>query len=186
VRRADLEHVLRAAATVAGVTDLVVLGSQAILGSYPEWDLPIEATMSIEADVAIDVELAHLDREADETALADLIDGAMGEGSLFQQTHGYYAQGVETTTAVLADGWRDRLVPMICESADPKVVGWCLEAHDLWVAKAVAAREKDAEFCRALARAGLVERATCEARLADLQPAEQALAETIVRLAFGP
>jgi hypothetical protein len=86
---------------------------------------------------------------ADESELADQIDGAMGEGSLFQQTHVYYAQGVETTTAVLPIGWRDRLVALVSESASEPVVGWCLERHDLWVAKAAAGREKDLEFCKA-------------------------------------
>lgn len=91
--------------------------------------------MSVEADIAIDSDLARLDVATDESELADRIDGAIGEGSMFHQTFGYYAQGVETTTAVLTDGWRDRLVPLICESADPIAVGWCLERHDLWVAK---------------------------------------------------
>jgi hypothetical protein len=84
VKRADLEHLLRAAASIAGVTDLVVIGSQAILGSYPEWELPNEATRSIEADLAVDAQLARLDLATDESDLADRIDGAIGEGSLFQ------------------------------------------------------------------------------------------------------
>lgn len=34
--RADLEHIIRAAGTVADVTDIVVIGSQAVLGEFPE------------------------------------------------------------------------------------------------------------------------------------------------------
>lgn len=184
MRREQLEHLLRAAATIAGVSDLVVIGSQAILGSYPEWRLPDEATRSVEADIAVDAELARLDLVIDESELADTIDGAIGEGSVFHGTFGYYAQGVETTTAVLPDGWRGRLVPVICEAADPVVVGWCLERHDLWVAKAVANREKDREFCRSLARAGLIDRAVCTARIAGLAASDRARAQSVERHAF--
>jgi hypothetical protein len=185
VKLEHLEHVLRAAASITGVSDLVVVGSQAILGTYPEWELPSEATMSIEADLAIDIQLARLDEGSDESALADLIDGAIGEGSMFQQTHGYYAQGVETSTAVLGVGWRDRLVPFICESAEPKVVGWCLERHDLWVSKAAAGREKDREFCRALSINDLVDPTTCAERIACLPVLDQVRARNVEAYSFS-
>jgi hypothetical protein len=122
MKRTQLQHVLRAAASIVELSDLVVIGSQAILASYPEWELPPGATMSVEADLAVDATLARVDLAVDESTLADRIDGAIGEGSMFHQTHGYYAQGVETTTAVLTEGWRDRLIPFVCEDADPKVV----------------------------------------------------------------
>ena len=138
MRRVDLEHLLRASASIVGVSDLVVIGSQAILGAFPEWELPSDATRSVEADIAVDVKIARHNTRADQTTLVDRIDGAIGEGSMFHSTHGYYAQGAETTTAVLGAGWRDRLVPVICEAAEPVVVGWCLEPHDLWVSKAAA------------------------------------------------
>jgi hypothetical protein len=35
VKREDLEHIVRAAATVAGDDEIVVVGSQAILGQFP-------------------------------------------------------------------------------------------------------------------------------------------------------
>lgn len=184
MKRVDLEHVLRAAASIAGVSDLVVIGSQAILGAFPEWELPSDATRSVEADIAVDVKIAHLDMAADETALADRIDGAIGEGSMFHSTHGYYAQGVEMTTAVLGNGWRDRLVPVICEVAEPAVVGWCLEPHDLWVSKAAAGREKDRDFCVALAHAGLVDDRTCLARIAALDDPYRTRAGAVARVAF--
>ena len=52
MNRAQLEHVLRAAATIVDDPGLLVIGSQAILGTYPEDRLPVEATTSIEADLA--------------------------------------------------------------------------------------------------------------------------------------
>lgn len=50
--REQLSHVVRAAVEIAGRGDIIVLGSQAILGTFPENRLPMEATRSIEADLA--------------------------------------------------------------------------------------------------------------------------------------
>lgn len=46
MNRDQLEHVLRAASAIVGVTDVLVIGSQAVLGSIPDDRLPPEATMS--------------------------------------------------------------------------------------------------------------------------------------------
>ena len=45
--RADLEHIIRAAGTIADVDDVVVIGSQAVLGEFP--DAPAELLVSNEA-----------------------------------------------------------------------------------------------------------------------------------------
>lgn len=171
MNREQLCHVLRAAAEVTGFTDLVVIGSQAVLGTYEEWLLPVEATRSAETDIAVDIALAGAAATDDETELADRIDGAIGEGSMFHQSFGYYGQGVETITATLTTGWRDRLVPLNCNRADGvevDAVGWCLEINDLWLSKAAAGREKDHDFCLALAAQGLVDLDQIERRLGEL------------------
>jgi hypothetical protein len=49
VRRADFEHVLGAAANVTGLDEFVVVGSQAILGSFV--DVPESLLRSLEADI---------------------------------------------------------------------------------------------------------------------------------------
>ena len=105
-------------------------------------------------------------------ALADKIDGAIGEGSAFHQTHGYYAQGVGPDTATLPRGWQRRLVRVDNPNTDG-YAGLCLEVHDLAISKYVAGREKDREFTRALARHGLLDAATLRKRLAvtKLEPA---------------
>lgn len=70
MRREQLEHVVRAASAIVGERDVLVIGSQAILGIADD-RLPAEATTSIEAD------LAFFDDSADEKA--DRVDGAIGE-----------------------------------------------------------------------------------------------------------
>lgn len=155
----QLAHVVRAAATITGDGDILILGSQSILATYDEECLPEEATMSVEADLAF--------RHDPDASKADQVDGAIGELSLFHETHGYYAQGVEISTAVLPAGWEDRLQLLKREDAHPGHAR-CLEPHDLVVAKLVAGREKDLSFAVALLSHGLVDAATLRERAATI------------------
>lgn len=95
-----------------------------------------------------------------------LVDGTIGELSPFHETFGIYAHGVGERTARLPSGWRDRLVALQNENTHG-VTGWCLEPHDLIVAKLLAGRPHDIEFCRELLRAHLIDPAVVEQRLAD-------------------
>lgn len=147
MRRAELAHILRAAAQITDDDEMLVIGSQAILASHEEGDLPIEAWRSIEADVAF------FDDPSDRKS--DLVDGAIGEDSHFHSSFGIYGQGVSVTTAVLPAGWRDRLVPFERPDAGTSRAR-CLDAHDLVCSKLAAGREKDFQFAWALLRAGLV------------------------------
>ena len=47
--RQELEHIIRAAADVTNQEELIIIGSQAILGQYP--NAPEELLISMEADV---------------------------------------------------------------------------------------------------------------------------------------
>ena len=87
---------------------------------------------------------------------SDLIDGAIGELSMFHRTFGYYAHGVDETTATLPKGWTERLVPIRSENTGG-ATGWCLEVHDLAVSKLVAGRTRDVEFLQVLLREGLLD-----------------------------
>ncbi len=143
MKRADLEHVIRAAAAATGEYEFVIIGNQSILGPIPH--PPDELTMSMEADI--------YPLNAEEKA--DVIDGAMGEGSQFQDTFGYYAQGVDSTTAVLPEGWKDRL-HRVQNAGTGGYLGYCLDVIDLFMSKLAAHREKDREFNMALLRLGYV------------------------------
>ena len=81
---------------------------------------------------------------------------------------GYYAQGVGERTAVLPQGWRDRVV-RIENSNTRGVAGLCLEVHDLAISKHVAGRQKDLEFTRELARHKMTDSRTLLARLRDTE-----------------
>jgi hypothetical protein len=143
MHRQQLEHIIRASAGITGASEFVIIGSQAVLGQFPQ--APAELLISIEADVFT------LRDPAD----SDLIDGSIGEGSPFHQTFGYYAHGVSVETAVLPAGWRERLVRVHNENTGGGT-GLCLEIHDLAVSKLVAGREKDVDFLDGLFRHALV------------------------------
>lgn len=171
--RPQLEHIIRAAAGNADADDLVVVGSQAILGSFP--DAPAELLESMEADV--------FPRDKPHDSI--LIDGGIGELSPFHETFGYYAHGVDETTATLPEGWRERLVP-ICNENTRGATGWCLEVHDLAVSKLVAGREKDVAFIAALFRHRLASPETVRERLgkttSSSEPIQAAASARLQRL----
>jgi hypothetical protein len=162
VNREQLAHVLRAACTVAHDPNVLVLGSQSILGSFDEDELPPEATASIEADIAF---LDDTDRQK-----ADRVDGAIGELSAFHDTNGVYAEGVHVETAILPVGWENRLVGWDLESSHPASPRF-LDPHDVAAAKLAAGRAKDKDFVSALIRVGLLDVAVIRRR-ASLLPAE--------------
>jgi hypothetical protein len=156
VKLADLEHIIRAAATIADDDELIIVGSQAVLAQYP--DAPEEMLRSDEADV---YPKNHPERW-------ELIDGAIGELSTFQDTFGYYAQGVQEGVATLPRGWQGRLIPHR-SPATRGATGWCLELHDLLISKYVANRDNDRRYCKAAAAAGLARRDVLVERLAQTQ-----------------
>ena len=148
MNRAQFEHAIRAAAAVADEREVIVIGSQAVHAWIDE-EVPEAAMRSVEADIAL--------RKDADGGKADLIDGSIGEASLFQETFGFYAHGVSVAIALLPRGWEQRLV-RFATPATAGVVAWCLSPEDLGVAKALAGRPKDFELCRALLHAGVVQR----------------------------
>lgn len=172
MRRDQLEHAIRAACQIIARDEVIIVGSQAILGTYDESVLPSAATMSSEVDV-----LPISASDAETSDLADAIEGVAGEWSPFQEQHGFSIDGVDLQTATLPDGWRDRLVKVqnantAAPSGTPQFTGWCLDKEDLCVAKLCAYREKDLKFVAALADAGLVDPRVILERL-SLVPTER-------------
>jgi hypothetical protein len=148
MRREHFEHVIAAAADVSGEREIVVIGSQAILGNV---ERPPESMLfSMEVDVF---------PRNDPTKAID-IEGALGEGSHFQSTFGYYAHGVGPETVVGPGGWEKRLVKVGIPARPGRsegAIAYCLETHDLVLAKCVAGRDRDWQFAQDALDAGLVQ-----------------------------
>lgn len=157
MKRAQLEHLIRAAGAVTGSRRLIVVGSQAILGQHPD-DAPARATLSREADLI----------PMDCPEATDKITGALGELSTFDETFGYHADGVDADTAVLPLGWEDRLIEINTPNTNG-FIGLCLDTHDLVLAKYFAGRTKDHEFCASIVDADLVDQTVLLERLASME-----------------
>lgn len=169
--REELEHIIRASGDVTDQYEFMIVGSQSILGSVPNPEAIF--TMSAEADIY----------PLNAPELADKIEGALGEGSQFHETFGYYAQGVGPETAVLPDGWMNR-VHRVQNAATNDRVGYCLDVVDLFMSKAAAARDKDRDFCMALLRHGYVKPAQALELVAVMplhEPQQRRLRATIRR-----
>ena len=96
--RLNLEHIIWAAGAISDDPDIIVIGSQSVLGQFP--DASAELLVSLEADVY----------PKNKPELSDLIDGSIGEGSPFDRS-------LATTRTALTRA------PRRCP-ADGKIV-WC-------------------------------------------------------------
>lgn len=141
--REELEHLIRACGDITDQYEFVIVASQSMLGPVPDPEQVF--TVSMEADI--------YPLQAPE--LAEKIDGAIGEGSRFHRSFGYYARGVGPETATLPKDWMQRVHRVQNRNTKGRV-GYCLDLLDLFLAKAAAGREKDREFCMALFEYGYV------------------------------
>jgi hypothetical protein len=159
VRREDFDHIIGAAAEATGEDEFIVVGSQAIVGAQD--DPPDSLLESIEADIY----------PLHDPGGADSIDGALGEGSQFHVAYGYYAHGVGPETAQAPRGWQERLVRVDVPPRPGSIrapVAWCLESHDLVLAKSVAGRERDWDYVAEALRARIVDIDVLLERVRDL------------------
>lgn len=167
MRKDELEHAIRAASRIIGKDRVIIIGSQAILGTYSEDQLPASVTMSPEIDV-LPADPHGPISAAETKALADQISFDVGEWSEFHQTYGFYVEGVDLETPILPPDWQYRLVGVRNDDTD-NATGLCLEPHDLCAAKLMAHRDKDFPFVRVLIDAGLVDPAVLSERIASVK-----------------
>lgn len=159
MRKENFDHVIAAAVEVSGEREIVVIGSQAILGSVE--DPPAVLLESMEVDV---YPLGDPEKAIE-------IEAALGEGSSFQGLYGYYAHGVGPETMKGPAGWRDRLIrvkvpPRPRQKVEP--IALCLELHDLVLAKCAAGRARDWDYAREMLRLGLVDYEVLDERIDEM------------------
>jgi hypothetical protein len=143
MKKQQVDLILRAAGDLTGEKQFIIIGSQSLHGKYP--DLADDILRSFEVDLIAK-------NNPDRTEWLNYI----GQDSQFHETHGYYADPLDESTATLPKGWRARLVNLPPGDTNG-VSGLCLDPHDLAIAKYVARREKDIVFTRALAARGIVQ-----------------------------
>jgi len=189
MNRYQLEHVIRAAGTIAEVQNLIILGSQSILGQFPLISQTLLETKPIDIFIP---QLLYRSMEVDllvpnDPAKTELLEACLGELSPFHETYGYYVQGVDYHTATLPTGWQERFVN-ICNQNTQWITGHCLEIHDLLLSKLIAGREKDLEFFHACAILDLVTQTTLLERLqlTELSPSLLEVIEGRIQRGFHP
>ena len=106
MKHADLYVAIQSATEIIKQDEVLVIGSQSILASFDENELPERATASNEVDIA------PLRDDAAEM-IATLLHVSIGEWPDFDAANGFYVQGVSVRTAYLPEGWADRLVRVI-------------------------------------------------------------------------
>jgi hypothetical protein len=169
----EFHHGIRAAREVLtreGASGaLVIMGSQSILAAFSPTALDRRLMMSAEVDVMpVAVDAVEIER------LSDYLHGALGQDSYFQQTHGFHVDGISIETSVLPAGWVHRLIPEVDPSSG--ATGWCIDPHDLAVAKLVAGRPKDVDFVRILIEDRLIDPEIVRAGLESIDDERTALA----------
>lgn len=151
MKRYQFDRIIRSYAQITGKPDVLVIGSQAILGLYGDIDDDAVAQSP-------DLDVSSMDN--DDSYLHE-IAGVLGELSMFQDSNdGAYADSVVAEeVAVLAPGWRERLVrvetPNMITPSGVQARAFCLHPNDVIVSKLFAGREKDYEYCDALLRLDL-------------------------------
>lgn len=153
MKKSEVEHVLRAASKICDDDEFIIIGSQSLHGRYP--DVADTILMSYEVDLFA----------KNKTEMTEELN-SIGNYSPFHDLNGYYADPVSERTAVLPRKWKERLVHLKLDDPDLKVKAYCLDPHDLVVAKLAAGREKDAVFIGELLMKGLVDLTTIGERLA--------------------
>jgi len=165
MRRSDLEHIIRAASSLTGEKEFVIIGTSAIHAQRRQ--LPSHLLTSQDVDMYIK------GSEVNSPELA----ASLGEGSPFHDEFGYYAEDVFPGLAKLPNGWESRLV-LLSNDNTGGAVGWLLDTHDLVLSKYAASREKDRPFNREVIRHGLVNKKQL-LKLSWEMPVEQDAADSI-------
>ena len=135
---AALQHLLRSASALADDRKFLVLGSAALLASFPELG-EADAMLASTYD-------ADLCPEPFDELTGVMLDEALGEKRAYFRRHGYHADILrDSILETLPKGWRERLVAIPdCPAAS------ALEANDLAAVKLLVGRPKDLSLVRQL------------------------------------
>jgi len=144
-----VDHILRAAGAATGETRFVLIGSAAIFA----WSTTVPPEMALTREV--DLFAPGPDLETIER-IADDLDANLGQASQFDQTYGYYCDGVGPETAILPTDWRDRAKDY-SSLGTGGVTATVPHPNDIAVSKLCAGREKDLAWLAVAIRHAIVD-----------------------------
>ena len=137
-----LMHLLAAAQKLCGQRDYVVIGSLSILGMAQVDAIPMDMTLSIDADCYT---------LADPPRVFGL-SAQLGEGSAYHHDHGVYLDPASPHLPTLPQGWAQRLILV----NQPPVIAHCLEPNDAAISKLARGEPRDLRWVRAGLQANLI------------------------------
>lgn len=142
----ELKRAVRSIARHFATGTVYLIGSQAVLVSWP--DAPVAARLSQEID-AYPANADEWRRHNNEMEASEEINALFGFGSSFHREFGFYIDGVDAQSAALPSGWMARAVRMVVEDGERAITAVAPTLVDLIAAKLIRLDEKDKEFTRA-------------------------------------
>jgi len=140
---------------------VVVIGSQAVLATLPQ--APFTARTSVEIDAypgnAEEWEAQH------GTEASEVVNALFGYRSTFHETHGFYIDGVDDSTASLPPDWRERQTVRVVDCYGRAVRIVTPELHDIVASKLCRLDPKDERFTTVLHDAGHLDLTMLEQRV---------------------
>jgi hypothetical protein len=160
MRLDQFHHGLRASSGITGESSFTVIGTAAILSQNPEL---AEGDESVVTTHEIDIWPTSGVQEVGEVL------ESIGEMSPFHETFGFYIDPYQPGNAILPQGWLQRTIPYTTVEA-AGTTAYCLEKHDLVVAKLARGDQKDIAFVAELIRRGVIDVAECRLRITAVDP----------------
>lgn len=150
----DVARTARALATAFDVSEVTIVGSQAILVHRADAMAALRNSPEIDAFVRIPGAAGPVGEEA-----SHLINANFGEGSAFHKEHGFFIDGVDESTAKLPPDWRSRAVEREVPDASGGTVRVVAPAvADLVASKLARGERKDVSFAALCIASGLTNR----------------------------
>jgi hypothetical protein len=150
----DLRELFEQARKLVDHSEFVVVGSLSILGVVRGGDAPARMLMSIDVDCFT---------RQDPPRIFELKD-ALGEGSAFEATHGYYLDPISPKVPTLPEQWEARLVRV---PLDERIVAYFLDPNDAAISKYARGDPRDREWIQAGLTAGLLSTSIIESRFSQ-------------------
>lgn len=151
----QLQVLFLEAKRLTGLSEFVVIGSLSILGVVREASFVPERML-----VSVDVDCYT---KADPGRIFEL-SGALGEGSPFDEQHGYYLDPVSPNLPTLPAQWSYRLVKAELEEA---ITIYFLDPNDAAVSKYARGDVRDREWIQAGLAAGLLSASIIASRFSE-------------------
>ena len=142
----QLRHLLVEAKRITKSNAFVVIGSLSILGYFEEHQILGPEIMMVSMDLDFYPEL--------DPQSGFLVTEELGEGSHFEQIHGYHADPVSPKLPSFPDGWEERLIRL--KPFSDIYVAFS-EPHDTAVSKYLRGEDRDRRWCVAGLKAGILD-----------------------------